>query len=115
MICTFYSGTKTRRNLRPTTHFHFLPSLSLAFKLVSSSAYSSTLKMEAMCASETSVDFQRTAWRYITEDKTLLNLKKIESLPLLFLFLLDWRQGQVHLFLLILCKLMNPKQTVDLK
>jgi hypothetical protein len=33
-----------------------------------SSAYSSTLKMEAICSSETSVDFQRTTWRYISED-----------------------------------------------
>jgi hypothetical protein len=31
-------------------------------------AYSSTLKMEASCSSDTSVDFQRTTRRYITED-----------------------------------------------
>jgi hypothetical protein len=36
--------------------------------LVSCSAYSSNLKMEAICSSETSVDFQRT-----TEDSTLHN------------------------------------------
>jgi hypothetical protein len=35
--------------------------------LVSYSAYS-TVKMEAMCSSETSVDFQRTTGRYIPED-----------------------------------------------
>jgi hypothetical protein len=35
----------------------FLPS---AFTMVSYPAYSSTLLMEAICASETSVDFQRT-------------------------------------------------------
>jgi hypothetical protein len=35
------------------------------------SAYSSTLKMEAICSSETSIDFQRTARRYIPEDSTL--------------------------------------------
>jgi hypothetical protein len=35
------------------------------------SAYSSTLKMEAICFSETSVDFQRTTWHYIPEDSTL--------------------------------------------
>jgi hypothetical protein len=31
-------------------------------------AYSSTLKMEAICSSETSVDFQRTTRRYMPED-----------------------------------------------
>jgi hypothetical protein len=38
--------------------------LQPAFTLVSFSAYS-TLKMEAICSSETSVDFQPTTWRYI--------------------------------------------------
>jgi hypothetical protein len=36
--------------------------------LVSCSAYSSTLKREVTCSSETSVDFQRTTRRYIPED-----------------------------------------------
>jgi hypothetical protein len=31
----------------------------------------STLKMEAIYSSETSVDTQRTTWRYIPEDGTL--------------------------------------------
>jgi hypothetical protein len=43
------------------------------FTLVSCSAYSSTKKMEAICCSETSVDFQRTTRRYIAEDGTLHN------------------------------------------
>jgi hypothetical protein len=38
-----------------------------AFTLVSCSVYSSTLKMEAIYSSETSVDFQRTTLRYIRE------------------------------------------------
>jgi hypothetical protein len=42
-----------------------------AFALVSFFAYSCTLKMEATCSSETSVDFQRSTWRYIPEDRTL--------------------------------------------
>jgi hypothetical protein len=42
-----------------------------AFTLVSCLAYSSILKMEAICSSETSVDFQRTIQRYIPEDSTL--------------------------------------------
>jgi hypothetical protein len=39
--------------------------LLAAFTLVSCSAYSSTLKMEEIFSSETSVDFRRTAQRYI--------------------------------------------------
>jgi hypothetical protein len=46
---------------------------SRAFTLVSWSAYSSTLKMERIFSSETSVDFQRTTRRYIPEDSTLQN------------------------------------------
>jgi hypothetical protein len=46
-------------------------SLPSALTLTSCSAYSSTLKMEAICSSETLVDFQRTTWRYIPEDSTL--------------------------------------------
>jgi hypothetical protein len=34
-------------------------------------AYSSTVKMEATCSSETSVDFQRTTRRYILEDRNI--------------------------------------------
>jgi hypothetical protein len=36
-------------------------------------AYPSTLKMEAICLSEASVDFQRTEWRYIPEESILHN------------------------------------------
>jgi hypothetical protein len=43
------------------------------FTLVSSSANSSTLKMEAIWSFETSADFQRTTRRYIPEDGTLHN------------------------------------------
>jgi hypothetical protein len=42
---------------------------SLFLPLVSCLAYS-TLKMEAICSSETSIDFQRTTRRYIPEDRT---------------------------------------------
>jgi hypothetical protein len=38
---------------------------------VSCSVYSSTLKMEVIYASETSVEFQRIVWCYISEDGTL--------------------------------------------
>jgi hypothetical protein len=43
-----------------------------AFTLFSCLVYSSTLKMEATC-SATSVNFERTARRYIPEDRTLRN------------------------------------------
>jgi hypothetical protein len=46
---------------------------ALAFTSVSCSSYSSTLKMEVICSSKTSVNFQRTTWRYIAEDSTLPN------------------------------------------
>jgi hypothetical protein len=36
-------------------------------------AYSPTMKIEATCSSESSVDFQRTAGRYIPEDRSLPN------------------------------------------
>jgi hypothetical protein len=50
----FWDTTPCSRALLPT-----------AFRLVFCSAYSSALKMEAICSSETSVDFQRTTRRYI--------------------------------------------------
>jgi hypothetical protein len=41
------------------------PLLAILFTLVSCLAYSSTPKMEMTRPSETSVDFQRTTWRYV--------------------------------------------------
>jgi hypothetical protein len=52
---------------------------SLTSTLVSCLAYSSTLKMEAKCSSEVSVDFRRTTRRYTPEDGTLDN-HRFESL-----------------------------------
>jgi hypothetical protein len=43
------------------------------FKMISCITYSSTLKMEATCSSETSVDFQPSIWRYNPEYRTLRN------------------------------------------
>jgi hypothetical protein len=68
----FENQPKFRRNK------HCLPS---AFTLVSCSAYSSTLKMDATCSFETSVDFQRTTWRYIPEYRTLY--RRVVTLPIL--------------------------------
>jgi hypothetical protein len=43
----------------------------ICFKLISSLAYSSRLKMETTCSSETSVDFRRSALCYVQEYRTL--------------------------------------------
>jgi hypothetical protein len=45
--------------------------LPLLSQFVSWSSYSSTLKMDAICSSETSVNFQRTARDYIPEEDIL--------------------------------------------
>jgi hypothetical protein len=49
----------------------FRTMLATFFTLVYCLAYSYTLKMEAAYSSGTSVDFQRTTWRYIPEDSNL--------------------------------------------
>jgi hypothetical protein len=46
-----------------------------AYMLVLAEIISSTLKMEAICSSETSVVNQRTTLRHIPEDDTLHNLR----------------------------------------
>jgi hypothetical protein len=53
--------------------------LPSAFALVSCSAYSSTLKIEAIYSSETSVDFQLTTWRSIPEDSTFYHEKYLDD------------------------------------
>jgi hypothetical protein len=50
--------------------------LATCFTLVSYLAYSSTLKMEATCSSETLVDFLRATWGYIPGGRTLQDLLK---------------------------------------
>jgi hypothetical protein len=42
-----------------------------AYLVVLAEIISSTLKMEAICSSESSVDTQQTTWRHIPEDDTL--------------------------------------------
>jgi hypothetical protein len=48
--------------------------LAARFMLVSYLAYSSTLKMEAVCSSEMLVDFHQATWHYIPEDRILPNI-----------------------------------------
>jgi hypothetical protein len=58
-----------QRNISPPSLAELcLPS---AVTLVSCTAYFSTMKMEAIYSSETSVDTQQTIWPYIPEDGTL--------------------------------------------
>jgi hypothetical protein len=64
---------KINQSFGGACRLHLRGLLATCFMLVSCLAYSSTLKMEARCFSETSVDFQRTTRRYIPEDRTLHN------------------------------------------
>jgi hypothetical protein len=70
---TSCSPLKVNQHFGRTWCLHLQALLATCFKLVSCSAYSWTLKMEATCSSETSVDFQRTTHRYIPEHRTLHN------------------------------------------
>jgi hypothetical protein len=54
--------------------------IATCFILLSCFAYSSTLKKEAKCCSETSVEVQQTTGRYIPEDITLLYSNLVEEL-----------------------------------
>jgi hypothetical protein len=61
-----------RRNMSPPS-IHCLDCLLPSFTLVSCSAYSSTLKIEAIYSSKSSVDSQWTTWHYIPEDNYILS------------------------------------------
>jgi hypothetical protein len=63
------SGSKNKPSKKPASE----QVASRTLTLVSYSAYSSTLEMEATCFSETSAHFQRATRRYIPEDRTLHN------------------------------------------
>jgi hypothetical protein len=65
-------------NLHPCSSFladmyslSILALLATCCTLISCFAYFSTLKMGATFSTKTSVDFQRTSWRYIQEDRNL--------------------------------------------
>jgi hypothetical protein len=62
-----------RSDHKRLTKWLYLPP---AFTLIFCSVYSSTLKMEATCASETAVDFQLTTLQYILEDWTVHNHRR---------------------------------------
>jgi hypothetical protein len=69
------------RNQRSRSVFHLLSRWFLSQLIFS------TLKMEAMCSSETSVDTQRTTRRYIPEDCTLLRTKWLSPIKFLTSFI----------------------------
>jgi hypothetical protein len=75
---------------------------SSAFTLDSCLAYSSTLKTEETCPSETSVDFQRTTRQYIPEDRTVHD-NRYENLQSYIIF---------HLMIITLkyCSLLNAEE-----
>jgi hypothetical protein len=61
------------RSVESQLTFHRNVSLLVTYvTLVSCLAYSSTLKMEATCSTETFVDFQQTTQRYIPKSKSKL-------------------------------------------
>jgi hypothetical protein len=73
-VVRWKSTDVSRNKSPPSSGLKNKPSKKPAWKqVVSRSPYFSTLKMEAACSSETSVDIQRTTRRYIPEDRTLLN------------------------------------------
>jgi hypothetical protein len=69
-VITPYSPLKVNRRFGRTYHLRLL-CLPPAFALVSCSTYSSIMKMEAVCSSDTSFDFQRTTRCYFPKDRTL--------------------------------------------
>jgi hypothetical protein len=67
--CRLYlQGRRISEAAKQETRTKQVVSWACWFMLVSCLAYSSTLKIEATCSSETWVDCQRTSWRYIPED-----------------------------------------------
>jgi hypothetical protein len=68
------TGDQLRRDLRFSQR-RLWRALLLGYNAVQSVTSQSTFRrnMAATCSSETSVDFQRTIWRYIPKDRTLYN------------------------------------------
>jgi hypothetical protein len=74
------------------------------------STYSSTLKMEAICSSETSADIQRTTRRYIPQDGILISFLNIFCALWVATITLDGSSGvrtypKVIIFILIFSKI----------
>jgi hypothetical protein len=68
-----FSGAGVKATLDASQSQHQTrSSASTCFIPVSCLAYYSTMKMRAICSSETSVDIQQTTLRYIPKDRTLV-------------------------------------------
>jgi hypothetical protein len=52
-----------------------------------------TLKDGGECSSETSVDFQQTTWRYISEDRTFQEASYLGLLGFSALFIIEYSEG----------------------
>jgi hypothetical protein len=72
MIATFILIAVRISNPKQFTQVQYVQSGAPACLLVFAELISSTLKMEAICSSETSVETRRTTLRHIPEDDTLL-------------------------------------------
>jgi hypothetical protein len=72
------SPLKFNRRFGGTYRLHLQGLLATCFHAGFLLAYFSTLKMEAICSSETTFHFQQTTRAYIPEDGTI---KKIKMLP----------------------------------
>jgi hypothetical protein len=93
-LIVLHSSTPKMEETKSTVFWNITLCLPSAFTLVSCSAYFSTLKMEALCSPETSVDFQRTTRRYIPEDSTLHN-HRCENLTSMEETVSSWNMAQV--------------------
>jgi hypothetical protein len=81
--------------------------LATCFTLVSCFTYSSTLKMDAARSSETSVNFERTTWRYIPDDRTptfwapIINIFRCKQIysenNFIIIFWIFWGKGGINL------------------
>jgi hypothetical protein len=100
-----YFGETCRFNLQgqgisQTTNQHEVVASRACFTIIYCLAYLFTLKIEAACSSETSVDFQRT----ISEDRTLqmntghsfpphLSHKMLRHMKLQYMFVVSWNSS----------------------
>jgi hypothetical protein len=87
---------------------------SSAFTLVSCSVYYSSLMMDAICSSETSVDFQWSTRRYIPEDNNLHNYRheNFKSYMTQMLFNNGWKR---IFYLMHACCIRNQKLAVKIR
>jgi hypothetical protein len=69
--------------------------IATSFALASCLPSSPTLKMEATCSSNVSVDFQRTTRRYISKERTFHNHRWE---PLILRYLTVWRYEGINLW-----------------